>query len=156
MRTITGRTRPNREMETPAMAKPLSTISGLMLALVACLGVGGVAPVEDEGWTPLFDGKTLDGGTVRGGYAKYAVEDGAIVGTTVEGSPNTFLCKGDFADFVLELEVRCDPRLNSGVQVRSHVYEKSDPDPANRRRAGVVYGPQCEMARHETGTVGRF
>ena len=105
---------------------------------------------------PLFDGKTLDGWKVNGGIAAYKVEDGAIVGTTVEGSPNTFLCKGDFKDFVLELEVKCDPRLNSGVQVRSHVYEKDDPDPKNRKRAGVVYGPQCEIARKETGTAGRF
>ena len=85
---------------------------------------------------PLFDGKTLDGWKVNGGTASYKVEDGAIVGTTVEGSPNTFLCKGDYKDFVLELEVKCDPRLNSGVQVRSHVYEKDDADPENRKRAG--------------------
>ena len=111
---------------------------------------------DDKGWTALFDGKTLDGWKVRGGVATYKVEDGAIVGTTVEGSPNTFLCKGDFADFALELEVKCDPRLNSGVQVRSHVYEKDDPDAKNRERAGVVYGPQCEIARKETGTACRF
>ena len=51
---------------------------------------------------------------------------------------------------MLELEVKCDPRLNSGVQVRSHVYGKDEPRP------GVVYGPQCEVARKETGTAGRF
>jgi len=110
----------------------------------------------DDGWVPLFDGKTLDGWKVNGGTASYKVEDGAIVGTTIEGSPNTFLCKGDYKDFVLELEVRCDTALNSGVQVRSHVYEKDDPDSKNRQRAGVVYDPQCEIARKETGTAGRF
>jgi hypothetical protein len=129
------------------------TIPALTLALVASMGKQ--SPGE-EGWTPLFDGKTLDGWKVNGGKARYVVEDGAIVGTTVEGSPNTFLCKGDYKDFVLELEVKCDPALNSGVQVRSHVYDKDDPDPKNRQRAGVVYGPQCEIARKETGTAGRF
>jgi hypothetical protein len=118
------------------------------LLVLSCLG--STARADDEGWTQLFDGKTLDGWKVNGGKAEYSVEDGAIVGTTVEGSPNTFLCKGDFKDFVLELEVRCDPRLNSGVQVRSHVYGKDEPRP------GVVYGPQCEVARKETGTAGRF
>lgn len=28
------------------------------------------------------------------------IEDGAIVGTTAEGSPNSFLCKGRHDDFV--------------------------------------------------------
>jgi hypothetical protein len=111
---------------------------------------------SDQGdWVSLFDGKMLEGWTVRGGFANYKVEDGAIVGTTVEGSPNTFLCKGDFKDFVLEVEVKCDPRLNSGVQVRSHVYGKESND-GKEGRAGVVYGPQCEIAQRETGTAGRF
>jgi hypothetical protein len=117
------------------------------------------AQTADLGWMPLFDGKSLEGWTVRGGFAAYKVEDGAIVGSTVEGSPNTFLCKGDFKDFVLELEVMCDPALNSGVQVRSHVYAKDGPDPIEpkkQRKAGVVHGPQCEIARRETGTAGGF
>jgi acetyl esterase/lipase len=128
----------------------------LPAALLVVLSYLGPTALADEGWTTLFDGKTLDGWKVNGGKAEYEVEGGAIVGTTVQGSPNTFLCKGDFKDFVLELEVRCDPRLNSGVQVRSHAYGKDDPDPKNRRRAGVVYGPQCEVARKEAGTAGRF
>lgn len=127
-----------------------------VLALALTLNLGSSGRADDQGWVPLFDGKSLDGWKVNGGHASYKVEDGAIVGTTVEGSPNTFLCKGPFQDFELELEVKCDPRLNSGVQVRSHVYQKDDPDPKNRARAGVVYGPQCEIARKETGTAGRF
>jgi hypothetical protein len=113
----------------------------------------------DDGWVALFDGKTLDGWTVRGGFASYKAEDGTITGTTAVGSPNTFLCKGDFQDFVLEAEVKCDPRLNSGIQVRSHVYENDQTEPANpkvKRKAGVVYGPQCEIAKRETGTAARF
>jgi acetyl esterase/lipase len=128
----------------------------LVLTLVLSISQAGTCRAVDEGWTALFDGKTLDGWTVNGGKAEYKVEDGSIVGTTVEGSPNTFLCKGDYKDFVLELEVKCDPRLNSGVQVRSHVYGKDDPEPRNRQRVGVVYGPQCEVAHKNTGTAGRF
>ena len=130
------------------------TIMPLTLALVFCLVTANLR--ADDGWVALFDGKTLDGWKVNGGTASYKVEDGVIVGTTVEGSPNTFLCKGEFKDFVLELDVKCNPRLNSGVQVRSHVYQKDDPNPENSKRAGVVYGPQCEIARKETGTAGRF
>lgn len=120
------------------------------LTFLFALVTVGTTRADDEGWTPLFDGKTLDGWTVQGGKAEYKVEDGTIVGETVEGSPNTFLCKGDFQDFELEFEVLCDPRLNSGVQVRSQVY---GPD---HRRAGVVYGPQCEIARKENGTSAQF
>ena len=134
-------------MPRPPLAIPL-------MALALVIGLGRSSPADDEGWMPLFDGKTLDGWKVNGGFATYEVEDGTIVGTTVEGSPNTFLCKGDYKDFVLELEVKCDPGSNSGVQVRSHVYEKDDPDPKKRQRAGVVYGPQCEIARKETGHGG--
>jgi hypothetical protein len=136
------------------MTKNALTITVLTLCLAVLPGVTGLA--DGSGWVPLFDGKTLDGWKVNGGTATYKVEDGVIVGTTVDGSPNTFLCKGDYKDFILELDVKCDPRLNSGVQVRSHVYEKDDANPANRKRAGVVYGPQCEIASKETGTAGRF
>jgi hypothetical protein len=136
------------------MNKNALTFKVLTLALAVIPFANGFA--DDSGWVPLFDGKTLDGWKVNGGIATYRVEDGVIVGTTVEGSPNTFLCKGNFKDFVFELDVKCDPRLNSGVQVRSHVYAMDDADPANRKKAGVVYGPQCEIANKETGTAGRF
>ncbi len=112
----------------------------------------------DKQLVALFDGKTLDGWTVRGGKATYKVEDGAIVGTTVEGSPNTFLCtKKEYGDFELTFEVKCDPKLNSGVQVRSHAYAKDTPQPSNPKRirpAGDVYGPQVEIAAD--GNAGRI
>ena len=87
----------------------------------------GTGFADEPGWVALFDGKSLDGWKVNGGFASYKVEDGAIVGTTVEGSSNTFLCKGDFRDFELELEVKCDPRLNSGVQVRKPCLREGRP-----------------------------
>ncbi len=42
-------------------------------------------------WVNLFDGKTLDGWVQKNGTATYRVEEGAIVGRTSEGSPNSFL-----------------------------------------------------------------
>jgi hypothetical protein len=136
-----------------------------LLSSLAIVVVGALTSLPapgrgaEEGWVSLFDGKTLDGWTVRGGRATYKVEDGAIVGTTSDGGPNTFLCRGPYSDFVLELEVRCDQPLNSGVQIRSHVYEKDTPQesaPNRVRKVGEVYGYQCEIAEQARGTAGNF
>jgi Domain of Unknown Function (DUF1080) len=73
-----------------------------------------------EPWLDLFNGKDLEGWVQRGGVAKYTIEDGAIVGTSTLGTPNSFLCTSrDYGDFILEYEFKVDPRLNSGVQIRS-------------------------------------
>lgn len=97
----------------------------------------------EEGWKSLFDGKSLDGWSVKSGYATYAVEDGGIiVGKTAEGSRNTFLCTDEaYGDFELMFEVKVDKGLNSGVQIRS----KLKPEPASDAYGGRVYGPQVEI-----------
>lgn len=77
-------------------------------------------------WIKLFDGKTMDGWVQRGGSAKYSVEDKNIVGRTVLGTGNSFLCtEKDYGDFILELEFKVDPKLNSGVQIRSQHFDKA-------------------------------
>ena len=108
--------------------------------------------------TPLFDGRSLDGWEVRSGSGTYKVEAGVIVGTTTEGSLNTFLCtKRTYGDFVLEFEVQCDPRLNSGVQFRSEAYGKDvEIEIAGKKTkhaAGRVFGYQVEIAAN--GNAGR-
>ena len=45
---------------------------------------------QSKGWQNLFDGKTLKGWMRLAGKAEYSVENGMIVGTTVENSGNTF------------------------------------------------------------------
>lgn len=109
-------------------------------------GESKTRPVNtDDGWIDLFDGKTLDGWVRRNGVAEYAVHDGAIVGTSVVGSPNTFLCtECTFSDFELTFEVKCG-KINSGVQIRSR---HRDHDP--KKRYG---GPQVEI-EHSPGQSG--
>ena len=108
--------------------------SGLLAALATPLSA------QADGWTSLFDGRTLDGWTQRNGTATYEVKDGAIVGTTVKGSPNSFLCSDRFyGDFELEFDVKLmDDRLNSGVQIRSHSFPTH-----NKAR---VHGYQVEIS----------
>lgn len=117
----------------------------------------------EDGWVSLFDGKSLDGWVVRSGYATYAVDDGTIVGTTAEGSPNTFLCtKKNYGDFILEFEVKDDPELNSGVQFRSHAYDKETvvENERNGKKIkrtwpeGRVYGYQVEICGAAVGKSG--
>ena len=91
------------------------------------------------GFVDLFNGKNLDGWTQLNGTATYRVEDGAIVGKTAEGSPNSFLCSDQlYGDFELTFEVKFDPQLNSGVQIRSQTRD-GKPD-------GRVNGPQVEIS----------
>ncbi|WP_375418177.1 DUF1080 domain-containing protein [uncultured Hymenobacter sp.] len=99
---------------------------------------------------PLFDGKTLKGWKRLGGTADYKVENGAIVGTTVMNSGNTFLVtEKEYGDFVLELDIMLEsPVSNSGVQTRSHFDSPQQP--------GKVYGRQVEIdpsARSWSGGV---
>jgi hypothetical protein len=119
---------------------------GVALALVACSPSAEKAK-EDEGFVRLFDGESLDGFVQRGGEAIYTVEGGAIVGRTVLDTPNSFLCTDrDYEDFVLEFDVKVDPELNSGVQIRSH----SAPD----YRSGRVHGYQVEIDPTDRGYSG--
>jgi Domain of Unknown Function (DUF1080) len=112
--------------------------------LLALLGVLGQAHAGGD-WVTLFDGKTLDGWVQRNGTASYRVVDGAIVGRTSEGSPNSFLTtEQEYGDFELELEVRVDDALNSGIQIRSRTRQDSTGEGADAA-AGRVYGPQVEV-----------
>src|SRR6266568_544598 len=91
----------------------------ILLALAAALWcrAASVAGAEDDGWMNLFNGKDLDGWVRRGGKADYRAEHGEIVGRTVPNTSNSFLCtKKNYANFILELEFKVDPELNSGVQ----------------------------------------
>ena len=123
----------------------LSLVAGLCLIATA---FSAAAEVE---WQPLFNGENLDGWTQRNGTALYKIEDGAIVGYTVAGSPNSFLCTDQtYANFVLELEFRLsDPDLNSGVQIRSHTRDNAP--------NGRVYGYQVEIdAKPRAWTAGIY
>lgn len=114
----------------------------IRLALVAMAAFLLTAPLQaqksKDGWQDLFNGKDLTGWKQLNGQARYEVKDGAIVGTSVMGTPNSFLTtEKDYGDFILELDVKVDNKLNSGIQIRS----LSKPDYMN----GRVHGYQVEI-----------
>lgn len=89
-------------------------------------------------WKSLFNGTDLKGWTKRNGNAEYKIINKAIVGVSQLNTPNTFLCTEEtYGDFVLELEVKVEVGLNSGIQIRS----LSDPAIMNSR----VHGYQVEI-----------
>ena len=71
-------------------------------------------------WEPLFNGRDLTGWRTINGTAPFTVVAGAIVGTTVVGSPNSFLATDKtYGDFIFECEVKqAGGRSNSGIQFR--------------------------------------
>jgi hypothetical protein len=133
----------------------MKTFFAVLMGFTLC-----VSAQAASGWVQLFDGKSLDGWVAKGGKAKYEIENGVIVGTTVEGSKNTFLStKRDYADFELVVDVLCDKELNSGIQIRSHTYEKPTPQASKAgkmRDTGEVYGYQCEVTTADKCVSGNF
>ncbi len=101
-------------------------------------------------WVPLFNGKNLDGWERHSGVAEYSVEDGVIVGRTVNKTINSFLCtQREYGDFILEFEFKVPTGMNCGVQFRSQFFaddtkltikEKQKVIPADR-----VHGYQYEI-----------
>ncbi|NVK49431.1 MAG: DUF1080 domain-containing protein [Cyclobacteriaceae bacterium] len=95
---------------------------------------------KSEEWRTLFNGKDLSGWKAVAGDATFSVENGEIIGTAEEGSPNTFLITEEiFGDFILELELKVEHiSSNSGIMARGQF------DPAARDGKGLVYGYQIE------------
>lgn len=119
------------------------------LAIAALITQPLLADKQDteDGLVPLFDGKSIDEWVQRGGVAEYTVEDGAIVGTAVKNTPNSFLCTPrDYADFELQLEFKVHPRLNSGIMIRA----QSKPD----YKDGRVHGYQAEIDPSDRAWTG--
>ncbi len=114
---------------------------------------------KGDGWQKLFNGKDLEGWVQRGGKAKYRVENEQIVGSSVPNTSNSFLCtKRDYGDFILELEFKVQPKLNSGVQIRSHCFDEKKTVEINGKKynipAGRVHGYQVEIDPEERSWSG--
>ena len=118
----------------------------VLLALYICFSATLSAQANQK-WQSLFNGKDLKGWKQLNGKATYEVKNGAIVGTTVYGQPNSFLAtERDYGDFILELEFKVDSTMNSGIQFRS----LSLPDYNN----GRVHGYQYEIDPSKRGWTG--
>lgn len=87
------------------------------------------ALAADEGFTPLFDGKTLEGW--QGGKDGYEIREGAIVSLTKGGSGNLYTNK-EYKNFHLKFEFKLTPGANNGIGI--HV-----PLPTDGKRIDPAY-----------------
>jgi len=111
---------------THKIVRPVAIAAVAALAATALQAQPGggsspVPPLEETGFHPIFDGKTMSGWD--GDPAFWRVENGALVGQTLtnkQPEQNTFLIwrGGSPADFGLKLDFRLTG-YNSGIQFRS-------------------------------------
>jgi hypothetical protein len=118
-------------------------MSRLLLSLLVLSTIAYADPV------PLFDGKTLEGW--EGDTQVWRVEDGAIVGGSMEGNArNEFLAtKKPYKNFILRLEyklVGTEGFVNGGVQFHSQRAE----DP---KQAHEMIGYQADIGGGYSGCL---
>jgi Domain of Unknown Function (DUF1080) len=92
------------------------------IAFALLAGLLGSAPAmaqSGDGWTQLFDGKTIGDGWDRVGETNWRVEDGAIVADkrTSKG-PAHLVSKTPYKDFQLHIEFWSSDDANSGIFLR--------------------------------------
>lgn len=116
-------------------------LASLFILLIVCVYASG------QTWEPLFNGKDFKGWKQLNGKAKYEIQNGEIVGTTVANEPNSFMAtEKEYGDFILELEYKVPQGMNSGIQFRS----LSTPEYMN----GRVHGYQFEVDPSPRGWTG--
>lgn len=87
------------------------------ITLIFATILPGQAP-RDDGFTPVFDGKTLRGWRVIGGKADaWAVEKGMLV--SLDKGGGWLGTEKPYDDFELRLEFRLSPGSNSGIYLRA-------------------------------------
>lgn len=96
-----------------------------------------------DGWTTLFDGKSLNGWKASRDNTQFTLSERVIVGTS--SAQTQFLhTVEEYGDFELELEVKLhDTDLNSGVQIRTQLTRTND---AGKVRPSV-HGPQIDVGK---------
>jgi hypothetical protein len=100
------------------------------VAAVAFLGLPGAfaqEEAEEKGanWEELFNGEDLTGWKAEGA-AKWAVEDGVLVGRQGEnGAPGDLFTEKEFGDFVAVVEYKVQWPANTGIWFRYQSPEKS-------------------------------
>lgn len=91
-------------------------LAAITLALGCCSAAR--AADDEKGFTPLFDGKTLNGWQIVRKHGEgYVVKDGVLV-CPADGGGNLFTNK-EYSNFILRFEYKVAPGGNNGVGLRA-------------------------------------
>jgi hypothetical protein len=108
------------------------------------------AKEQVDGWKSLFDGETLTGWGATGNAEGWVVDDGCIL-CTVKGGQYLYT-EEQFDNFILSLEYKSEPNVNSGVFIRwedlnrpvqtgleIQILDTHGKDPATKHCCGALY-----------------
>lgn len=115
-------------------ARHLKLLPTVSLGLVLASGLMAAQESSEEGFTSLFDGKTLDGWKVGENASVFQVRDGMIVmecPPSIHGPAHLFYV-GDvnghsFKNFDLRVDVMTFPKANSGIYFHTEYQESGWP-----------------------------
>lgn len=93
-------------------------LHSLVAVVILLPGTSALAADKEEGFTPLFDGKNLDGWQIVGKVGPgYVAEDGVLV--CPKNGGGKLLTNKEYANFILRFEYRLEPGGNNGVGLRA-------------------------------------
>jgi hypothetical protein len=125
----------------------MSRIRRKLLWFALLLSAPAVSVAAEEGFTPLFDGKTLDGWTINClpkdrelSTKAWTVDQGAILANTLGHKEHFYIMLStneEYGDFVLRLRFQVERSVkgNSGIQIRSRY----------NAQTGWMEGPQIDI-----------
>lgn len=119
----------------------------LLVTMLAISGAGTYAASSASSkWTPLFNGKNLDGWQAYGNE-KWTADGGTIFGESTSGKYGYLMTKKDYRNFDIRLKFKCTSEGNSGLFFHSHITGM------NPEHGPDIEGLQAEIdpARHTGG-----
>src|SRR6476660_6509995 len=124
-----------------------TVLLGMLVLGSAALAQEATKPNDaKEGFTDLFDGKSLSGWEVMNG-GKFKAEDGVI---KLNGGSGWLRSADEYENFILRLEVRwLKPKQDSGIFLRASKEGKNWPDRRyevqceNSPRVAHIFGAKC-------------
>jgi hypothetical protein len=111
----------------------------LVLFLAAAVVVAGEAPT----WTPLFNGKDLEGWKA-GDPTKFKVEDGCLVGAQDDGKGSDLWSEQEFDNFELRFTYKVVWPANSGIWFRGKYQFDILKYTSPKTFSGALYYPGCK------------